>query len=82
MMAPGPQECPYEPAGVRRAFGERAPRAYCPPRRTAANLDGRLAGTTAVLATKGTRRIAHDGSRRSRLLKIKVEKIKILALTS
>jgi hypothetical protein len=45
-------------------------------------IDDMLAGTTAPLATTGTRRIADDGSRRPRLLKIKVRKIKIHALIS
>ena len=57
-----------DPAGVRRAFGERAPRDRGLCRRTArppdrGYVDDMLAGTTALLATTGTRRIADDGSR-------------------
>ncbi|HEY8112745.1 MAG TPA: hypothetical protein VII16_07745 [Actinomycetes bacterium] len=59
-----------DPAGVRRAFGERAPRDGGLCRRTArlpdrGYIDDMLAGTTASLATTGTRRIADDGSHRS-----------------
>lgn len=45
-------------------------------------IDDMLAGTTARLATTGTRRIADGGSHRLRPLKIKIRKIKIYVLTS
>jgi hypothetical protein len=74
------------PAGVRRAFGERVPRDRGLCRRTArlpdrGNVEDMLAGTTALLATTGTRRIADDGESATRSSKIKLRKIKIYALT-
>jgi hypothetical protein len=40
--------------------------------------DDMLAGTTALLATTGIRQIADDASRRSRLLKIKLGKLRFV----
>jgi hypothetical protein len=55
-----------DPAGVRRAFGERARRDRGLGRRTARPpdrpcVDGMLAGTTALLGATGIRRIADEG---------------------